>query len=146
MDSVRQLLRTKGNSVWTISPNSTVYQALELMAEKDIGAVVVTKDGEVLGMFSERDYARKVILQGKSSIHTTVGELMVTQVYYVSPENTIEDCMGLMTEKHVRHLPVIMDKELIGLVSIGDVVNQVIKHQKFKIRELEKYITGGYRL
>lgn len=146
MDSVRQLLRTKGSSVWTISPDATVYEALEFMADKDIGALVVTKDGEVVGMFSERDYARKVILKGKSSMNTSVGELMVKQVYYVSPENTIEDCMGLMTEKHIRHLPVLKDKELIGLVSIGDVVNQVIKHQKFKIRELEKYITGGYRL
>lgn len=146
MDSVRQLLRTKGGNVWTISPDATVYQALEFMAEKDIGALVVTQDGEVVGIFSERDYARKVILHGKSSMNTSVGELMVKQVYYVSPENTIEDCMSLMTEKRVRHLPVLKDKELVGLISIGDVVNQVIKHQKFKIRELEKYITGGYRL
>lgn len=146
MDSVRQLLRTKGGNVWTISPDATVYQALEFMAEKDIGALVVTQDEEVVGIFSERDYARKVILQGKSSMNTSVGELMVKQVYYVSPENTIEDCMSLMTEKRIRHLPVLKDKELVGLISIGDVVNQVIKHQKFKIRELEKYITGGYRL
>ena len=146
MDNVRQLLRTKGSSVWTVSPDSTVYQALELMAEKDIGALVVTKDGEVIGMFSERDYARKIILKGKSSMNTTVGELMSKQVFYVTPENTIEECMGIMTQKHIRHLPVIKEKELIGLISIGDVVNQVIKHQKFKIRELEKYITGGYRL
>lgn len=146
MDSVRQLLRTKGGNVWTISPDATVYQALEFMAEKDIGALIVTQDGEVVGIFSERDYARKVILQGKSSMNTSVGELMVKQVYYVSPENTIEDCMSLMTEKRIRHLPVLKDKELVGLISIGDVVNQVIKHQKFKIRELEKYITGGYRL
>lgn len=146
MDNVRQLLRTKGSNVFTISPDATVYEALELMAEKDIGALVVTNNGEVVGIFSERDYARKVILKGKSSMNTSVGELMVDQVYYVSPDNTIEDCMSIMTEKHVRHLPVLKDNELIGLVSIGDVVNQVIKHQKFKIRELEKYITGGYRL
>lgn len=146
MDNVRQLLRTKGSNVFTISPDATVYEALELMAEKDIGALVVTNNGEVVGIFSERDYARKVILKGKSSMNTSVGELMVDQVYYVSPDNTIEDCMSIMTEKHVRHLPVLKDSELIGLVSIGDVVNQVIKHQKFKIRELEKYITGGYRL
>lgn len=146
MDNVKQLLRTKGSYVSTVSPETTVYEALELMSEKDIGCIVVMKDEKVVGMFSERDYARKVILQGKSSVNTSVGELMVTQVYYVSPDDTIEECMGIMTEKHIRHLPVLKDGELVGLVSIGDVVNYIIKQQKFKIRELEKYITGGYRL
>ncbi len=146
MEKVKQLLKIKGNTVWTISPDATVYQALELMAEKDVGALVVTEKEKVVGMFSERDYARKIILKGKSSMNTTVGELMATQIYYVSPDDSIEECMKLMTEKRIRHLPVIENEELVGLISIGDVVNHIIKSQKFKIRELEKYITGGYRL
>lgn len=146
MNSVRQILSLKGRNVWTISAYATVYEGLQILADKNIGAAPVVDEGNLVGIFSERDYARKVILKGKSSINTSIGELMVREVISVSPEDSIEECMALMSEKHIRHLPVLKDNELIGLISIGDVVKHIIKHQKFTIRELEKYITGGYRL
>ena len=144
MNSVGQLLKQKGNNVWTISPNKTVYQALEFMAEKDVGALLVTEGDKVMGIFSERDYARKIILKGKSSVNTTISQLMVKEVIYVTPNQSIDDCMALMTENRIRHLPVIEDGKLIGLVSIGDVVSHIISIQEFKINELKKYITGSY--
>ena len=146
MNNVRQILEVKGRNVDTISPNETVYEGLQKLADKNIGALVVAEKGRMVGIFSERDYARKVILKGKSSINTTVGELMVKEVVFVTPDNSIEECMAIMSENHIRHLPVLKDEELVGLISIGDVVKHIIKQQKFKIRELEKYITGGYRL
>lgn len=144
MNSVRQLLKEKGNNVWTISPNQTVYQALELMAEKDVGGLLVTEGSRVVGIFTERDYARKVILKGISSVNTNVSKLMVKEVIYVTQNESIDDCMALMTENRIRHLPVIEDEKLVGIVSIGDVVNHIISLQKFKINELKKYITGSY--
>lgn len=144
MYTVRQLLDVKGNTVHTIAPNATVFEALQLMAEKNIGALLVIENGKVVGIFSERDYARKVILQGKSSKTTTVGELMTKGVLYVTPDNTIENCMALMTAKRTRHLPVIENEKLVGIVSIGDVVNTLIKDREFTIHELERYITGGF--
>lgn len=144
MNSVRQLLKEKGNNVWTISPNQTVYQALELMAEKDVGALLVTEGSKVAGIFTERDYARKVILKGISSVNTNVSKLMVKEVIYVTQNESIDDCMALMTENRIRHLPVIEDEKLVGIVSIGDVVNHIISLQEFKINELKKYITGSY--
>jgi CBS domain-containing protein len=141
---VRDILREKGEQVWTISPQATVYEALELMAEKNCGALVVVESGKVTGIFSERDYARKVILKGRASKTTTVGELMTTEVYYVKPDDTIEDCMGLMTQKRMRHLPVLDDDKLAGIISIGDVVKAIISDREFTIRELERYITGGH--
>ena len=144
MNSVRQLIKEKGNNVWTISPNQTVYQALELMAEKDVGAVLVTEGTKVVGIFTERDYARKVILKGISSVNTNVSKLMVKEVIYVTQNESIDDCMALMTENRIRHLPVIEDEKLVGIVSIGDVVNHIISLQEFKINELKKYITGSY--
>ena len=144
MYTVRQLLQAKGNKVWTIPPDLTVYQALQSMAEKNVGALLVVQDRKVVGMFSERDYARKVILQGKSSKTTTVGELMTREVLYVGPDDTIENCMALMTAKRTRHLPVLDEGELVGIVSIGDVVKEIISDREFTIRELERYITGGY--
>ncbi len=146
MNNVAEIIKLKGNEVFTISPNITVFDALKILAEKNIGALVVTKNEKVVGIFSERDYARKIILKGKSSIVTTVNELMTTDVLYVSQTNTIDECMDLMSENHIRHLPVIEDEKLIAVISIGDVVKHIIKHQKFQIRELEKYIKGGYRL
>ena len=146
MNNVAEIIKLKGNEVFTISPNITVFDALKILAEKNIGALVVTKNEKVVGIFSERDYARKIILKGKSSIVTTVNELMTTNVLYVSQTNTIDECMDLMSENHIRHLPVIEDEKLIAVISIGDVVKHIIKHQKFQIRELEKYIKGGYRL
>ncbi|MGR9107612.1 MAG: CBS domain-containing protein [Gammaproteobacteria bacterium] len=144
MVTVKQVLKVKGNTVYTITPETPVYEAVTAMAEHDIGALVVLKDERPVGIFSERDYARKVILQGKSSKEISVGELMVRDVYYVSPEDSIEECMMIMTEKRIRHLPVLEENTLTGLISIGDVVKQIISEQEFKIRELEKYIQGSY--
>ena len=146
MNNVAEIIKLKGNGVFTISPNITVFEALKILAEKNIGALVVTEQDKVVGIFSERDYARKIILKGKSSIDTTVSELMTTDVLYVAPSDSIDECMALMSENHIRHLPVIGDEKLVAVISIGDVVKHIIKHQKFQIRELEKYIKGGYRL
>ena len=146
MNNVAEIIKLKGNEVFTISPNITVFDALKILAEKNIGALVVTENEKVVGIFSERDYARKIILKGKSSIVTTVNELMTKDVLYVSQTDSIEKCMDLMSENHIRHLPVIEEEKLVAVISIGDVVKHIIKHQKFQIRELEKYIKGGYRL
>jgi CBS domain-containing protein len=121
-----------------------VYAALQLMADKNVGALLIIQDGKVAGIFSERDYARKVVLKGKSSKTSTVGELMTREVLYISPDETIEECMALMTAKRTRHLPVLEDEKLIGIISIGDVVKEIISDREFTIRELERYITGGY--
>lgn len=145
MSTVRDILNNKHNKeVYTISPNITVFNALNIMAEKNVGALVVTEGKKVIGMFSERDYARKVILRGKSSKELTVAEIMTTNVLFVTPDNTVEECMALMTEKHVRHLPVLENNTLIGLVSIGDVVKQIISDKNFRIKELERYISGDF--
>jgi len=143
MHTVKELLREKGHQVWTIAPQATVYDALELMAAKNIGSLVVVEHGEVAGVFTERDYARKVILEGRSSKTTTVAELMTTDVLYVSPDDIIENCMALMTNKRLRHLPVMENGRLAGVVSIGDIVKVIISEREFTIRELERYITGG---
>jgi CBS domain-containing protein len=144
MYTVRHLLEEKGNKVWTISPQATAFEALELMAQRNIGAVLVVEGENIRGIFTERDYARKVVLQGKTSKTTTVGELMTNEVLYVSSEDTMETCMALMTEKRARHLPVLDCGKLAGVISIGDVVKAVISDHEFKIRELERYITGGH--
>jgi CBS domain-containing protein len=144
MHTVKELLREKGNQVWTIAPQATVYEALELMAAKNIGSLVAVEHGKVAGVFTERDYARKVILKGRSSKTTTVAELMTTDVLYVSPDDTIENCMALMTDKRLRHLPVMENGKLAGVVSIGDIVKVIISEREFTIRELERYITGGH--
>ncbi|MGO9244832.1 MAG: CBS domain-containing protein [Verrucomicrobiia bacterium] len=144
MHTVKELLREKGHQIWTIAPEATVYDALELMAAKNIGSVVVVRHGNVAGVFTERDYARKVVLKGRSSKTTTVAELMTTDVLYVSPDDTIENCMALMTEKRLRHLPVMEKGKLTGVVSIGDIVKVIISEREFTIRELERYITGGH--
>lgn len=144
MNCVSNILANKGTDVWTIHENDTVYKSLEVMAEKDVGGLVVLDSLErPVGIFSERDYARKIILKGKSSLHTSVKELMVTALYKVKKEDTIEYCMRLMTEKKTRYLAVMDNEKLAGLVSIGDVVNQLLSHQKFKINELTHYITGS---
>jgi CBS domain-containing protein len=142
MDMVWQVLENKGHNVWSIGPDNTVLQALERMAEKDVGALVVLEGDELIGIFSERDYARKVRLQGKSSTETPVSQVMSERVLYVRPDQSIEDCMALMTDKHIRHLPVVDGGELVGLISIGDVVKSVISEQVFVIQQLENYITG----
>jgi CBS domain-containing protein len=142
MAKVKDILALKGQSVWSVAPDSSVYDAMKLMAEKGIGALMVILDGEVLGVISERDYARKVILQGRASRTTQVREIMSTQVLYAHPEQNIEQCMVLMTEKRVRHLPVWDEGRLLGVISIGDLVKSIITDQKFMIEQLEKYISS----
>lgn len=142
MVTVSQCLKSKGQAVWTTRPDISVYEALEMMAEKDIGALLVMDGDRLVGIFSERDYARKVILQGKSSRDTWVSEIMTPKVVYVRPQHTIEECMALMTEKRIRHLPVLDGEHLVGVISIGDVVKAIISEQKFVIEQLEHYITG----
>jgi CBS domain-containing protein len=144
MATVEKLLQVKGNKTWTIAPQATVYAAVQLMSDKNVGALMVMEAGKPVGIFTERDYARKLILKGKSSQTTTVRELMTAEVLYVEPRNSIEDCMQLMTNKRVRHLPVLAEGELIGIVTIGDVVKQIISDQESTIAQLEKYIQGGY--
>jgi len=135
MKTVADILRTKGREVWTITPETIVFDALKMMADKNVGALVVMDGAKVTGILSERDYARKVILQTR--------EIMSTNVYFVSPEQNIEDCMALFTNKRVRHLPVLQTDQLIGMISIGDVVKAVIAEQESTIKHLENYITGG---
>ncbi|MDD8031707.1 MAG: CBS domain-containing protein [Acidobacteriota bacterium] len=144
MITVKEMLEEKGSEVWTISPEATVFEALKIMADKGIGALVVVENDQVVGVISERDYARKVVLKGKSSLETPVKEIMTTQVYVVTPEATAEECMALMTEKRIRHLPVIQEKKLAGVISIGDVVKSIISSQKITIEHLQNYIMGKY--
>jgi CBS domain-containing protein len=143
MLTVRELLGKKGSHVWSVSPESTVYEALQLMADKNVGAVLVLSGRTLEGILSERDYARQVILKGKASRDTPVREIMTTKVVCVVPERTIEDCMALMTDKHIRHLPVLSGGELLGVLSIGDVVKAVISEKQFMIEQLESYITSS---
>ena len=143
MTLVKQLLRSKGSEVWTVAPDTSVYDALQTMADKNIGALVVVEVNKVIGIISERDYARKVILQGKSSVHVPVKEIMTDRVFCVTPEYTIEQCMAVMTDRRIRHLPVLDNDKLGGIVSIGDVVKGIISNQEFMIEQLEKYIVGG---
>ena len=142
MKTVTQLLRTKGQQVLSVSPDMPVFEALGVMADKNVGALLVVEGERLVGVFSERDYARKVILKGKSSKDTPVQEIMSSHVLYVRPEQTIEDCMALMTDKRVRHLPVMEAEKLVGVISIGDVVKAVIAEQEFMIEQLQNYITG----
>jgi len=142
MPNVQQLLNVKPAATWTIQSTASVYEALELMAQKEVGALPVVDNGKIVGMFSERDYARKVILKGRASKTTTVGELMASKVFFVRPDATVEQCMALMTDKHVRHLPVLRDRKLIGIISIGDLVKAIITDQAITIQSLQDYITG----
>jgi CBS domain-containing protein len=143
MTTVQQLLQNKGYEVWTIGPDASVYEALQTMADKNIGALIVVEGEDLVGIMSERDYARKVALVGKTAQDTKVKEIMTDQVYYVRPEQTIEECMSLMTDKRIRHLPVLDYNKLSGVISIGDVVKAVISKQEFLIEQLENYIVGG---
>ena len=144
MTTIAQLLNAKGNQIWSVEPKATIFEALEVMSEKEIGALLVMEDGKLTGIFSERDYARKVILKGKSSKETPVGELMTKKVFYIDPQKTINDCMAMMTAKRIRHVPVIEDNKVMGVVTIGDVVNQIISEQEVTINHLENYITGSH--
>jgi len=140
--TIKQLLAEKGGKVWTIDADATVYEALSQMAEKNIGALVVTQNDRIVGMISERDYARKVILQDRSSKQAKVADVMITRVAVAIPGCTVEEGMALMTEKRVRHLPVMDGDQLVGIVSIGDLVKAIIAEQKFIIEQLEHYIAG----
>ena len=143
MITVNDILKDKDSGILTISPQDTVYRALEIMAEKDLGALVVVESEKVVGLFSERDYARNIVLKGKSSKDTLVKDLMNANPCFVRPEHTLNDCMALITEKRTRHLPVLDGEKLIGIVSIGDVVKQYIVDKEFTIKQLENYIAGG---
>jgi len=142
MKTVGEILKAKGNAVWAVSPRATVYEALELMAEKNIGAVLVTENGRLVGIMSERDYARKVILKGRASRDTHVRDIMTEKVAYVHPNQSADECLALMTDKRIRHLPVMEEERLAGVISIGDVVKAIISDQEFVIEQLEHYISG----
>lgn len=141
MGKVRNIIQTKGNAVFSVQPGITVYNALELMFEKSIGALLVVENGKFLGIFTERDYARKLILKGKSSKDTLIREVMTEHPTTVTLDTSIEDCMKLMSDKKTRHLPVMENDKLLGLISVGDVVKFIIEEQKFIIENLEQYIT-----
>ncbi len=143
MRTVRDVLRAKGSAVWAAEPDDTVYHALTVMAAKNIGALIVREGESVVGIFSERDYARQVVLKGKASKDTPLRDVMTSRVVFVRPEQSIEECMALMTDKHIRHLPVLDEAKLAGILSIGDVVKAVISEKEFLISQLENYITSG---
>ncbi len=145
MKSVGDILKEKGRDVWTLGPQATVFDALALMAERNVGAVLVMESGRLAGIISERDCARKLDIKGRSSSSTLVSEIMTGTVVYVHPEQTLEECMGLMTSRRIRHLPVLEGDTLVGVVSIGDVVKAVIAEQGFLIEQLTNYITGKGR-
>lgn len=142
MTSIRQLLDKKGSDVWSTTPDASVYDALLLLAEKNIGALLVLQEGELVGIISERDYARKVALRGKASVETPVREIMTEDVVTVSPQSTVEEAMALMTDKRIRHLPVVEEDKLVGVISIGDLVKSIIAKQEVMINQLENYISG----
>ena len=140
--TISEILSHKGSQVWSISPEATVFDAIHLMADKNIGALLVTQGESLLGILTERDYTRKVALKGKSSKQTAVKEILSGQVIHVTPENTVEDCMRLMTDHRVRHLPVLEAGRILGVVSIGDLVNWIITAQSSTIHQLQTYISG----
>jgi CBS domain-containing protein len=142
MTSVAHLLHAKGHAVWSIPPDASVYEAIKLMADKGVGALLVMEGQRLVGIVSERDYARKVILQGKSSRDTPVREIMTDKVFYVRPEQTVEECMAVMTAHRIRHLPVLDDDQVRGVVSIGDLVKALLSEQEVRIQQLEHYIMG----
>lgn len=140
MKTVSELVGRKGKQVWSVAPGDSVLDALRLMAEKGIGAVLVCEGDRLVGILSERDYARKVILQGKTSRDTAVRDIMTSEVITVRPDQTVQDCMGLMTTGRIRHLPVTEGEKIVGILSIGDLVKEVIEDQKFQIQQLRSYI------
>jgi CBS domain-containing protein len=142
--TVSALLHHKGSEVWSVPPETTVYEAIKLMAEKNIGALLVMSGEKLVGVFSERDYTRKVILQGKTSRETRVQEICSAEVISVGLNHSVEDCMKLMTEHRVRHLPVVEGEKVVGLISIGDLVNWIISTQSAQIDQMAQYISGGY--
>ena len=142
MKTIKDLLGNKGQEIWSVGPDATVYEAIELMADKSIGALMVMDDERPAGIISERDYARKVILQGRSSKDTLVREIMTSRLIHTSPDRSVEECMTLMTTNKIRHLPVMEADQLVGIVSIGDLVKATISDQQSTIEQLERYISG----
>jgi CBS domain-containing protein len=142
--SVGAILAHKGSAVWSIAPNATVFDAIQLMAEKNVGALPVVEDGQLVGIISERDYTRKVILKGKSSKETPIKDIMTQELVTAHPGDSVNQCMHVMTDNRVRHLPVVEETKMVGLVSIGDLVRRIISAQTATIDNLEKYITGDY--
>ena len=140
MKTVKQLVEEKSHKLLSIAPSMSVFEALQKMAEFDVGALVILDEGRLVGIFSERDYGRKLILYGKSSKETRVEEIMTTRVVCIGPDRSAEECMALMTDKRVRHLPVLEDKKVVAVISIGDVVREMIEDQKHTIEQLEQYI------
>lgn len=142
MKRIQTLLKKKGYDVWRIAPDASVYDAIHLMAEKGVGALIVMDGQKLVGVISERDYARKIILEGRSSENTKISEIMSTEVITVGPDNRIEECMAMMTERRIRHLPVLDGDELLGVISLGDLVKYIIAEQQFVIEQMERYIAG----
>jgi CBS domain-containing protein len=142
MTTIAFLLKNKGHEVWSVAPTDLVFDAIKSMAEKGVGALLVMDADNLVGIFSERDYARKIVLEGKSSRDTSVADIMTRDVIRASPDQSIEDCMSVMTENHIRHLPVAEDDQVIGVISIGDLVKVIIVEQKELIAQLERYISG----
>lgn len=143
MNTIEKLIDSSNSEVWIVSPEETVFEAIKIMNDKSVGALPVIENNQLVGIISERDYARKVILEDRSSKETLVNEIMTTQVFHVSPDQKVEECMTLMTEHHIRHLPVVADGRLSGMISIGDVVKFIISDQRFKIEQLEKDLSWG---
>ena len=141
MSTIEKLIGNKGKDVWTVSPDDSVFEAIKQMDQYSVGALPVVLDDKLVGIISERDYARKVILKDRSSKTTLVKEIMTTRVFHTSPQQKIEECMAVMSEHHIRHLPVLEDEKLVGIISIGDVVKDIISEQQFKIEQLENTIT-----
>lgn len=142
MTLVSQILKNKGGEVWSVKPDDTVFDAVKMMAEKSVGALLVMDDDKMVGIISERDYARKIILEGKASRDTPVSEIMTRKVLCASPDRTVEECMALMSDKRARHLPVVEDKQVVGILSIGDLVKATIDEQQVLIDQLKQYISG----
>jgi CBS domain-containing protein len=143
-DMVGFILKEKGHEVWSVTPEDWVYDAIEMMADKHVGALLVISEGRLVGVVSERDYARKVILQGKSSKQTPVAEIMTSPVIHAAPADTVEDCMRIMTNNRIRHLPIVENERVLGVVSIGDLVKWIISAQDETIHQLKHYITSSY--
>ena len=144
VDSIESVLRLKGHHIWSVAPTATVFEAIRMMSDRGVGALIVMSEGRLDGIVSERDYARKVILKDRSSKHTEVSEIMTTAVITVTPQATVEECMRLITEHRVRHLPVLEADKVVGVVSIGDLVNWIITAHEETIGQLERYISGSY--